>query len=67
MPPENSVHVKLRLFDQFLDKSFEFGKYENLMLNDVSPDALIKDIRQAFNKGMKQFEIEVTNLKKGVI
>lgn len=67
MPPDNSIHIKLRLFDQSMDKFLEFGKYNNLMLSDVSPEVLVKDIKQTFNKGIKQFEIEVNNLKRGEV
>lgn len=64
--PENMVKVKLRMFDMRHDAVLDFGKYENAMSQDIKIPLLIKDIKIAFNKLIKQFEIDVTNLKKGM-
>ena len=41
------------------------GKYENIPITDLNLRDLLTDCRKAFNKSIKQMEIELTNLKKG--
>ena len=63
--PENAIKLKLRLFDLRHDVVVDFGKYENMMTENLNVQDMLKDVKQAFNSLLKQFEIDVTNLKKG--
>lgn len=65
MTPDNTLHIKLRLFDQHHDIQTEFGKYENVMLQDLNIPQFMTDIRKATGKALKQLEIDITNFKKG--
>ena len=65
MNPENHIQFKLRLFDYHKDYQVEVGKYENIPITDLSIKELLTSCRKAFNKSIKQMEIELTNLKKG--
>lgn len=63
--PDNTIVAHIRLFDLDHEVKVEIGQYENLTFQDASVDLTIKDIRKAFNKLIKQFEIDLTNFKKG--
>lgn len=65
MTPDNALHIRVRLFDMAHDVNMDIGRYENVMLQDLDVGSLIKDIRQASMKAIKQFEIDMTNLQKG--
>ena len=65
MNPENHIQFKLHLFDYHKDYQVEVGKYENIPINELGIRDLLTDCRKAFNKSIKQMEIELTNLKKG--
>lgn len=65
MNPDNHIQFKLRLFDYHKDYQAEVGKYENVPITDLSISVLLTECRRAFNKSLKQMEIELTNLKKG--
>lgn len=65
MTPDNNIHVKLRLFDQHHDILADFGRYENIMLQDLNIKQFMTDIRKATGKALKQLEIDITNFKKG--
>jgi hypothetical protein len=66
MIANNTLAIKLRLFDLEHEISLEFGKYDSLPLNDAKVEFIMKDIHQTFHKASKQFETALTNLKKGV-
>jgi hypothetical protein len=66
MIPENKLSVSLRLLDFKHEVSEDFGKYENLLLSDISIKQLMKELNATYVKAMKQLEIDLTNFKKGV-
>ena len=65
MNPDNHIQFKLRLFDYNKNYEAEVGKYENIPITELSIQELLTSCRKAFNKSIKQMEIELTNLKKG--
>jgi hypothetical protein len=65
--PDNSIMMRLRLFDTAIESFRSFGNYENIMTGDISVEAVIKDIKKAFNSTLKEFEIKLTNQKKGEV
>lgn len=65
MQKDNTLKLKLRLFDTAHEVEIEIGKYENLLLADMNVDQLVREVKAAFTKLAKRLEIEANNLKKG--
>lgn len=65
MQRDNTLRLKLTLFDHTHVIEMDIGRYENLLLQDVSMKQLDKEIRAAFAKLIKQAGIELANAQKG--
>lgn len=65
MTKDNHIQINIRLFDAIQNADVEIGKYDNVMLQDLNISGVMKDVKQAFGKIIKQFEIDITNAKEG--
>jgi len=61
MQPSNRLSIVHRVFDYTVEVQKEIGKYENIMLQDLNVSDYLKDVRKAFESGLKELELNLNS------